>query len=231
MPDHGAVVIYSPAEQAVFSMRMVANASELKPEELSWRQRSVNGAAGHTSVSTFVNAVLRLPPVDASPRMVADGLREAACAAAEEAATGHVDTVCLDRDAAVLFLITEKTCAACQALLPTWEDFLGALTAPDEHVRHGGDALLCPSIKQGSEGGRRCLAPAHADITARRLSPALELAVRAVPILALLVPDGYTTSAGRYFAQYQLGRSTFGAANVTAWARTQLQELRVEEVA
>ena len=211
-------------------MRMVADVSELKPGELSWRQRSVHGAAGHTSVSTFVNAALRLPPVDVSPRVVADGLREAACAAAEEAATGHVDTVCLNREAAILFLITEQTCAACQALLPTWDDFLGTLTPPNEQ-EHSADALLCPSMRQGPQGGRRCLAPAHADITARRLSPSLELAVRAVPILALLAPDGYTTSAGRYFAQYQLGRSTFGVANVTAWARTQLQGLRVEEVA
>ena len=174
-------------------------------------------------------SALRLPLVDTSAQAVAFGLREEACAASLQRDSRYASAVCQHDRAAVLLLVTEATCASCQALLPSWGSFEASLgTASSSLGRSQGlGALLCSHGRAGDdEGTRPCLAPAHADITARRLSPTLEMAVRAVPVLALLAPDGYTTGAGGFYAQYELGLGTFGVANVTAWAKRELQGLR-----
>lgn len=121
--------------------------------------------------------------------------------------------------ALTLILLSHSTCAACQALLPAWH-------ALDRQLGDMGNGVQCKQAHSARDGAATgipvgCVALRLVDIGSVRLSPVLEHAVRAVPAIVLLAPDGTALIGGSAAAQIDLGAATLRTAGALQWVLAQ----------
>lgn len=166
------------------------------------------------NVYRFVRSALSLPPLRVEESSVAADLRHLVCQQRHDRRWFDPPLPESDCQAKVhhLILLTQRTCGACQTLLPAWHSVLDRLAQ---------EKALC-AAEARSVPASCWIAADLVDVTAKRLSPLLDTVVVRVPALIFLSPaaGNGTDSVLPAITVYDTDRNSATTDHILQWIHT-----------